>query len=205
VREKGLIQKNDQQIGIPQGSPISALLSNVYLLDFDRQMSVIASRTGGLYRRYSDDILWICPIGAADEIEREVYRCIGEFRLEINTGKTETSVFRHDCSGQLVSDRPLQYLGFVFDGKQRLVRPNTLARYYRRVKTAIRRAQKMAAKAGIDRRVFRRQIYKRFSHLGTRNFISYGRRAAVVMRADSIRRQVGRHWRKLHKWLPNDR
>lgn len=204
VRAKGLIEKNDNQYGIPQGSPISALLSNVYLLDFDRQMSLIADQTGGVYRRYSDDVLWICPRDTADTIEREVHRCIGQFRLEINPGKTETSMFHEDYTGQLVADKPLQYLGFVFDGQRRLVRPSTLARYYRRVRTAIRRAQRMAAKAGIDQRVFRRQIYERFSHLGTRNFISYGRRAAMVMGADSIRRQVGKHWYKLHKWLPND-
>jgi len=204
VRAKGLIHRNDNGVGIPQGSPISALLSNIYLLDFDRQMSTIARRIGGIYRRYSDDILWICPAGVAGEIESEVHRCIGEFRLKINPTKIETSVFGYESGGRLVSDKPLQYLGFVFDGQRRLVRPNTLARFYRRIRTAIRHAKRMAAKTGTDPRVFRRRIYERFSHLGTRNFVTYGRRAAITMDSDWMRRQVGRHWRKLHEWLPDD-
>jgi RNA-directed DNA polymerase len=46
--------------GIPQGLSISALLSNIYLIDYDREMQELAEREGLLYRRYCDDILIVC-------------------------------------------------------------------------------------------------------------------------------------------------
>jgi hypothetical protein len=46
--------------GIPQGSAMSALLSNVYLIDFDEYLQILGQKMGFAYRRYCDDILIIC-------------------------------------------------------------------------------------------------------------------------------------------------
>jgi len=43
--------------GIPQGSALSALLSNIYLVDFDEYMFKLGQTIGFIYRRYCDDIL----------------------------------------------------------------------------------------------------------------------------------------------------
>lgn len=60
-----IIQKNDLPHGVPQGAPISDLIANFYLLDFDVVMAGYARARGGRYMRYSDDILMILPGGPA--------------------------------------------------------------------------------------------------------------------------------------------
>jgi len=46
--------------GIPQGSAMSAVLSNVYLAEFDRKIFEKGQEEGFVYRRYCDDLLVIC-------------------------------------------------------------------------------------------------------------------------------------------------
>lgn len=55
------IEKNPKTVGIPQGTPISASLSNLYMTRFDAEMEAEAAKRGALYQRYSDDILVACP------------------------------------------------------------------------------------------------------------------------------------------------
>lgn len=61
IIQSGLVQKHTQDYGIPQGTPISDLLANAYLHDFDRIMKKYISSLSGHYFRYSDDILMIFP------------------------------------------------------------------------------------------------------------------------------------------------
>ncbi len=56
---RSLIKKNFKPYGIPQGAPISDLLANLYLLDFDILVASWINALGGTYFRYSDDILII--------------------------------------------------------------------------------------------------------------------------------------------------
>lgn len=58
---KSLVDVNRQPYGIPQGTPISDLLANIYLIDFDIEMKSYCDARGGTYYRYSDDILVILP------------------------------------------------------------------------------------------------------------------------------------------------
>ncbi len=62
---KSLIKVNFKPYGIPQGAPISDLLANLYLLDFDQKVQAMVAAMGGAYYRYSDDILIITPGDAA--------------------------------------------------------------------------------------------------------------------------------------------
>lgn len=55
------INKNFSGIGIPQGSPISAILSNVYMIDFDQELAETIFGFKGFYRRYSDDFIVVIP------------------------------------------------------------------------------------------------------------------------------------------------
>ncbi|MBW4566307.1 MAG: reverse transcriptase/maturase family protein [Mojavia pulchra JT2-VF2] len=203
VRGKGLIQINKEKFGIPQGSPISAVLSNIFLLEFDKFMTQYAYEINGIYRRYCDDILWICPQQYTENIKSFVDKEIQRYgkNLFLNNEKTETSEFKiiNNC---LVGSPPLQYLGFVFDGQYRLIRPQTLARYYGRMKAGVRARVIVASKAGASQ-IYRKSLYENYSHLGSKNFIKYAYRSSITMESQAIRHQVRKHWKKLHQEINN--
>ena len=199
------IQVNKEPKGIPQGSPISALLSNIAMFEFDKVISAFVAECDGMYRRYSDDILVVLPINKSKGFEDYVEDVLKEttHTLTINRDKTVVSTFAQNGSS-LTCDTPLSYLGFDFDGVRKTVRPKTLARFHRRMIQGIRSAKRAAIKAqksGRDSRIRKRELYERYSHLGKRNFISYAYRAAEIMDATEIRKQVRKHWLNLNQLI----
>lgn len=127
--------------GVPQGAPISDLIANFYMLDFDREMNTYAIERGGRYMRYSDDILLILPGDksealSAESFAKEVITKYGE-NLEINTEKTCIGRFRKSFSNldyqHLKGPQGktgLEYLGFRFDGQHVYLRDSTISRLY---------------------------------------------------------------------------
>lgn len=217
VRTKGLIKQhphmNDdgEYVGIPQGTPISAFLSNLYLLEFDKMMrQEIEINLGGLYRRYSDDIVIVCRPKFAKAAKKQVMNGISEkFDLTINEDKVETSTFKHE-GPKLVCDIPLVYLGFEFDGQRALIKSASISKFYRQLKRAVksqaRKAlhNKLALNGTEDTaRIFKHDLYKSFSHLGSkgqdRNFIVYAYEAARIMKEDGIRKQLTQAWPNLNE------
>jgi hypothetical protein len=191
--KNSILQTNRSGTGIPQGSPLSAALSNVYMLGFDRALANYADQKGAYYRRYADDILIICaPYQGKrffNKINKEL-RHLGS-TICVSEDKTEIAVF---CkSGKnLVSDRPITYLGFKFDGRRVLFRDRTISRYYRRMTYVVRRiARPDLVKRGA--KIYKRTLLRQFSHLGHSNFYSYTRRAAREFGGRSLRRQLRRH------------
>lgn len=47
---------------LPQGSPCSPVLSNIYMIDIDEALALISSKKGWSYTRYADDITFSGPI-----------------------------------------------------------------------------------------------------------------------------------------------
>lgn len=206
IRKNGLIEHNQNAFGIPQGSPMSAVLSNIYMLEFDTVVQKKVDSLGGLYRRYCDDMLCIVKPQNAEEVERFVMGKIGEIKLTIQEAKTMRHHFT--CKeGVLTVDNPLQYLGFLFDGRRVLLRNAGLSRYYSRMRAAVRLA--VATKAKADRKLSdverkksllkRKKLNTRYSYLGGRNFISYAVRASEEFGGDTIKGQIKRHWHKLNQ------
>ncbi len=201
IRKSGLILTNCDSKGIPQGSPISAVLSNIFMVDFDNCISALAIEMNGVYRRYCDDILFVChkndEQAALSRIQSEI-RTLG---LEINNDKTEKTYFNRTSEGLLVADKSLQYLGFMFDGQRIYLRSSTLSRYWRRVKVGVRSASKAAKSAAKTSdtgfKIYRQELYEKFTHLGKNNFIQYALRASRDMSQGTIRNQIKKHWQKL--------
>lgn len=146
--------KNKKPVGIPQGLPISAVLANLYLLDFDKEiLSKIVEGKGGFYRRYSDDIMIICRPNDADDIENFVLNEIRKSEVEISVNKTEKFIFQEEqispsirritstlVSGKKpIAGKPLTYLGFEFYGHKTLIKSANLAKYYRRMISSVKR------------------------------------------------------------------
>lgn len=201
VRKAKLITRHSDDKGIPQGSPISALLSNIYMLKFDRAVNDFVSAHGGCYFRYCDDMFLIVPEAVKKATYDFISNEIERIKLSFQSKKTERVNFS-DSSGQLKADRPLQYLGFIFDGQQVLLRSASLAKYSDRMKRGIRLAKATMAKRNEARKargetakpLFKKKIFDRYTHLGRRNFLTYGYTASKVMQSKAIKRQLGRLW-----------
>ena len=204
VRKNGMLNVNNANKGIPQGSPISALLSNIYMSKFDEIISNLMGQINGCYLRYCDDILCIVPLAMKNEIINKINKEIGKLKLTINTDKTKTSEYRI-VKGQLTCDQPIQYLGFVFDGHHKLIRSAALARFSERMKSGVRLAKltrikynRIRIKKGQPRQeVYKRKLYERYSHFGQRNFIRYGLRCAETMGSNAIKKQLKPFWNRL--------
>ncbi len=146
IVDAGLVQKHDKCYGIPQGTPISDLLANAYLFDFDIAMSAYAKEREGHYFRYSDDILIILPGDgrAARYAEKRGLSEISKYgkMLEINPSKTEVvcytpsapspryySLARKDENTRRTrksENEGLSYLGFRYDGRHVFLRNSTI-------------------------------------------------------------------------------
>lgn len=192
-RKDGLIRTHDQTFGIPQGTPVSGLYANIYLRTFDREMFAWCARLGGSYRRYSDDIAVILPLGAkVQHVVPVVEKMLADFGLAMSVDKTDTADFQ---GGLLVSATPIQYLGFTFDGQKTLIRPSSLDAFRGKMRRGIH-AKMIAAKGKNvpSFEVFKRESLARYTHLGKRrNFLRYAYKAADVMGCPEIRHQVSRH------------
>ena len=192
-RKDGLVRTHDQTFGIPQGTPVSGLYANIYLRTFDREMIARCGRYGGSYRRYSDDIAVVLPLGAkVRHVVAVVEKMLADYGLAMSVDKTDTADFK---GGLLVSETPIQYLGFTFDGQKTLIRPSSLDAYRGKMRRGIH-AKMIAAKAKkiLPSEVFQRESLSRYTHLGKRrNFLRYAYKAADVMGCPEIRQQVKSH------------
>ncbi len=202
----------DKKMGIPQGLPISSVLSNIYMIDFDREISRIANEKDAFYRRYSDDIIIVCDQRNAEAIQQVIENGIRHAKLRINDSKTELRIFRVDEFGEMGcfdaagNASKLQYLGFEFDGKQSYLRPSTVTRVARKRKIAISSAiNKAYGPTGHSTYIYRKSLGRQF-HInapskGSSGFMKYGKSAIRALNSESIALQLQRVSKKLEKNL----
>jgi RNA-directed DNA polymerase len=183
------INSNLEKQGIPQGTPISAVLSNLYMADFDLAMQSWCKEHFALYRRYSDDILIICRSDLSEKAETALKQYISDEKLEINDSKTERRIFDSDQT-----TNP-QYLGFDLSPEGAVIRPSSLSRQWRKLRRGIRRIRRIgeiAIARGDADRIFTKKLRRRFTALRVRNFSSYARRSAASLGSSRILRQTRR-------------
>jgi hypothetical protein len=143
-KHASIIEQNDKCYGVPQGAPISDLLANIYMIDFDVFAQNIAQVQGGIYRRYSDDILFVLPIEPkrAFEIEFDLISEIAKYGDQLKIKDTKTSIVRFYQSGGRLGFEHIkgkqgkngaEYLGFRFDGKSVFLRDSTVSGLFRKM------------------------------------------------------------------------
>jgi len=168
--------KQKERIGIPQGLPISAVLANIYLYDFDKKIvENLVKKNNIYYRRYSDDIVVICKVSEIEIIKNYLENLIKESKLEISTAKTEVFIFEQleynalknkrltsiklNNDGTKSINSPLIYLGFEFRGFNVLIKSTNLAKFYRRLISIIKRRAKRALKVNQKDPLQKKAIY----------------------------------------------
>lgn len=134
VMEKGLEQAT--MTGVPQGGPLSVVLSNVYLDKLDKELE----QRGLRFTRYADDtMIFTKSEMAANRVMKSITDWI-ERKLFLKVNATKTKVVRPTRS---------KYLGFTFlkNGSEWKVKPTTekkkklkqkLSEYLKRRKAAAR-------------------------------------------------------------------
>ncbi|WP_250432450.1 reverse transcriptase domain-containing protein [Hanstruepera flava] len=187
--------------GIPQGSSMSAVLSNVYLVDFDKQIVEKGKKEGFLYRRYCDDLLIICRKEEVNRLKDYLMNLISnDYKLIIQDKKTAVVDFKRDTLGKIRSFKReynktaktfdevnlkdakyknLQYLGFEYSGQKKYIRASSLSRYFRKQKARVVKTVTMAySKNSKSDIIYKQQIFSRYSHFGKRNFLTYAYNAS---------------------------
>ena len=191
------LKKKNEICGIPQGSPMSGVLANIYMLELDKLVHDFVKSLGGLYMRYSDDFIIVLPDLDEDEAFRDLKYIVQLFNsdnypgLELQPSKTQyfhyTSGKVSNCGSEIdpCADTPSQsqisFLGFTFNGEYVRIRDKTISKYYHRLNRkakSIRRIKrkregltKKGNKVGYD------ELYKNYSVRGAKtkkgNFLTY--------------------------------
>lgn len=210
------LQKNPNAYGIPQGSPISALLANVYMLDCDKAIVDYVSALNGFYMRYSDDFCIIIPC-EEKQIATDAFSHIksilhGVKHLTLQPDKTQyfyysgtsvenvATVFDSNSNGQ---NRYINFLGFTFDGTHIHIRGKTISKYYYRMGKKARSIV-LQRKAGHNPSL--RNLYMLYSRKGATSgrghFLTYVNRAQCEFGVNEpIDQPVKNHMVKIRKRL----
>lgn len=94
-------QRIERSAGLPQGAPLSPLMANLMLDDFDGDLEAAGFRL----IRFADDFVVLCKDRErAEEAARAARTSLAEIGLGLNAGKTRVTDF----------ERGFEYLGYVF-------------------------------------------------------------------------------------------
>jgi RNA-directed DNA polymerase len=89
-RKTRTTEARDKRRGIPQGSPISPLLANLYMRRFVRawKMFGLEQSLGSRIVTYADDLVILCRKGKAKEALSRLREIMGKLKLTVNEEKT---------------------------------------------------------------------------------------------------------------------
>jgi group II intron reverse transcriptase/maturase len=106
-RKTRTTEARDQRRGIPQGSPISPLLANLYMRRFVLawKMLGLEQSLGSRIVTYADDLVILCRKGKAKEALSRLREIMGKLKLTVNEEKTRI------CK---VPEGEFDFLGYTF-------------------------------------------------------------------------------------------
>lgn len=212
---KSLVKKNPDPWGIPQGSPISGLLANVYMLEIDKKIHDAVSAVGGLYMRYSDDFIIVLPQETEQDSVALLKQILKMFNdtpgISLQVEKTQYFSYERgtvsnigsiidsssDCSNNTVN-----FLGFSFDGQNVRIRSKTNSKYYYRMYRKAKVISNCGGYTSNGKHISARNLYEKYSERGIKkgNYFSYVRRAQREFGSEqyeSIGRDTKNHMRKI--------
>jgi len=222
--KKQFVIKHKEQYGIPQGSAISAVLSNIYMLKVDKLINEYILTKSGMYMRYSDDFIIIIPTADAKAFQ-EVYDIIvaqiGDVPdLKLEPKKTQLYYFDHkkitNCNNIINEDHAngkdiLDYLGFSFNGNSVVIRGKTISKYYYRM---YRKANNIVKNKGVTssgKKISCKNLYEKYSIKGAYlkkgvnkkngNFFTYVNKAKELYKDEPINYSTKNHMRKIRTVL----
>lgn len=187
-KSKNDIKKNVSGVGVPQGSPISAVLSNIYMIEFDKDIKRYVASKGGIYMRYSDDFIIVLPYERDSEIAdftSYIFSYVESMKGLIDLQKEKTSCYTYKNKVVYEGDQPssINYLGFLFDGKNIRLRPRAITKYYYRMRRkahTIGRSNWISSKG---RHISAKELYSIYSRNDEKQtFIDYARKAKGILK-----------------------
>ena len=106
-RKKRTTEAKDSGRGIPQGSPISPLLANLYMRRFvlEWKRRGLEDRLGSRIVTYADDLVILCRRGKAEEALQRMREIMARLKLTVNEEKTRI------CK---VPESEFDFLGYTF-------------------------------------------------------------------------------------------
>nr|WP_305067767.1 antiviral reverse transcriptase Drt2 [Luteimonas sp. RC10] len=200
IRAGGLVEVNKAGKGIPQGSPMSALISNIYMLSFDKEMSEAAHHLSGYYRRYCDDILVAVKDEHVAYFKHLVEDKLAALRLTMQAAKTL------ECAFMPLAEKPLQYLGLVFDGERILLRSSGVARYFKKMRAGVRQHTRARSRDGktllsVQRQKYLLRQYTEHAPDHQRSYPSYVKRVSIATGSPAILKQLRQHRKRFRKLM----
>jgi RNA-directed DNA polymerase len=128
VMEDGLVGPVDE--GVPQGGPLSPLLSNLVLDDLDKELT----RRGHRFCRYADDCnIYVRSRRAGERVMASISRFLGK-KLRLTVNEAKSAVARPE---------ERKFLGFSIanDGSERRIAPKALGKFKMQIRGMTRRAR----------------------------------------------------------------
>ena len=187
-KNKKDIKKNISGVGVPQGSPISAVLSNIYMIKFDKDIKRYVTSKGGIYMRYSDDFIIVLPYERDAEIAdftSYIFSYVESMKGLIDLQKEKTSCYTYKDEVIYEGDQPssINYLGFLFDGKNIRIRPRVITKYYYRMRRKANTIGRSNWTSSKGRRISAKELYSIYSRNDEKQtFIDYARKAKGILK-----------------------
>lgn len=187
-KNKKDIKKNISGVGVPQGSPISAVLSNIYMIKFDKDIKRYVICKGGIYMRYSDDFIIVLPYERDAEIAdftSYIFSYVESMKGLIDLQKEKTSCYTYKDEVIYEGDQPssINYLGFLFDGKNIRIRPRAITKYYYRMRRKANTIGRSNWTSSKGRRISAKELYSIYSRNDEKQtFIDYARKAKGILK-----------------------